>query len=60
MQLKISEFYHPPSHVPSGQKCLFLAKFLTRLKISWFCPISSFAGFWVIKNLILSQIYNTT
>ena len=27
-----------------SQKCLFLAKFSTRLKISWFCKISSFAG----------------
>ena len=34
----------PPSHVPSGQKCQFLAKFSMWLKISWFCPISSFAG----------------
>ena len=34
----------PPLHVPNGQKCQFLAKFSTRLKISWFCPISSFAG----------------
>ena len=45
MWLKISEFTKfPPSRVPSGQKCLFFAKFSTRLKISWFCPISFFAG----------------
>ena len=33
-----------PLHVPSGQKCQFWVKFLTRIKISWFCKISSFAG----------------
>ena len=33
-----------PSHVLSLQKCQFWAKFLTWIKISWFCKISSFAG----------------
>ena len=33
-----------PLHVQSGQKCQLWAKFLTRIKISWFCKISSFAG----------------
>ena len=34
-----------PLHVQSGQKCqLGWAKFLIRIKISWFCKISSFAG----------------
>ena len=31
-------------HVLSLQKCQFWAKFLTWIKISWFCKISSFAG----------------
>ena len=33
-----------PLHVQSGQKCQLWAKFLTPIKISWFCKISSFAG----------------
>ena len=33
-----------PLHVQSGQKCQLWAKFLTRIKISWFCKISSFTG----------------
>ena len=33
-----------PLHVQSGQKCQLWAKFLTRIKISWFCKMSSFAG----------------
>ena len=37
--LNFSKF--PPSHVPSSQKCPLLAKFSTRLKISWFWPIHS-------------------
>ena len=40
--LNFATFY--PLHVPSGQKCQFWVKFLTRIKISWFCKISSFAG----------------
>ena len=36
--------FHPLLHVQSGQKCQLWAKFLTWIKISWFCKISSFAG----------------
>ena len=49
-----------PLHVPSGQKCQFWVKFLTRIKISWFCKISSFAGLEWSKIWFLSQIFNTS
>ena len=50
-----------PLHVQSGQKCQLWAKFLTRIKISWFCKISSFAArSGVVKISIASRIFNAT
>ena len=47
--------FHP--QVPSGQKSDFWTKFLTWLKISGFCQISSFAGPAWSKISFLSQIF---
>ena len=49
------------SHVVGGQKCMFFKpKFSTRLKISGFCQISSFADSEWLKLTILIKILNAT
>ena len=49
------------SHVVGGQKCMFFKpKFSTRLKISGFCQISSFADSEWLKLSILIKILNAT
>ena len=45
----LSKFH--PSQVQSAQKSQFWAKCLTQLKISGFCPISSFRMSPVVKNV---------